>query len=405
MVKAAMEMEKRGMKIPLLTGGAATSKVHTAVKVAPLYSGITVHVRDASQAVTVVNSLMNPNTREKFEQNIKENYSETRKMHEASQGEINYLDIISARKRKFSVDYKNEVRTYPDKIGVNVINNISDKDLIKNINWTRFFNNWGLKGTYPDIFRKESVGIEAKKLFDDANQILNKLIDSNLISKRAVTGFFPALANGDDIEIYKDDKSRNPIAVFHFLRQQTKLETSDYNLALSDFIAPITNSQIDYIGAFALSVKVRDENNPYIKEIKDDNYNYLIYKNLLNQLAEAFAEELHNYINKNILLSSGKEPVTWGIRPAFGYPSCPDHSEKRILFNLLEVEKNIGSKLSETCMMIPESSICGLYLFNKNVHYFGLGKIKPDQLEDYAKRKNTSVSDVEKFIGNIVVLS
>jgi 5-methyltetrahydrofolate--homocysteine methyltransferase len=413
MVHIAKEMERRGLKLPLLIGGATTSKVHTAVKIAPCYSGITVHVLDASRSVPVVSNLLNDdkNIKCKFEDSIKEEYKKIREDHLKKKDAKNYLPIEKARENKLKCDWEKMVIKKPTKLGVKVLKDFPLADLRKYIDWTPFFQTWELKGKFPAIFENDKLGSEARKLYDDANKLLDEIIDKKQLTANGVIGIFPANSTGDDIEIYSDETRKGVIRVLHTLRSQTQKTDGLPNLALSDFIAPKETNKEDYIGAFAVTCGIGIEK--LIEKFGHDNddYNSIMVKAIADRFAEAFAEYLHELVRKEYwgyskdeLLSSDdliKENYT-GIRPAPGYPAQPDHTEKWTIFNLLDVEKNTSIILTENLAMYPAASVSGLYFAHPEAKYFNVGKIGKDQVLDYHKRKGMSYEEIKRWLRPIL---
>ncbi len=402
MVHVAKEMERLGLKIPLLIGGATTSRVHTAVKIDQNYSGSVVHVIDASKSVPAVQSLISKEHGEAFHKKIKSDYAQFREDYKNRKRDKNFVTIENAQKNKTRVEVKNIVA--PTFTGTKVFEDFPLEELRNYIDWTPFFATWELTGKYPKIFNDEIIGIEAKKLFDDANTLLDEVIAKKLLKAKAVIGFWPANAVGDDIELQTSNTKHQ---TFHFLRQQNeKAEGQNYN-CLSDFVAPKETNVTDYIGGFAVSTGFGIE--PLIEayEKDHDDYHSIMIKAIADRLAEAFAEKMHELVRKEFwgysknenLSSEGliKEDYA-GIRPAPGYPACPDHTEKRILFDLLQVEKNTGIILTENFAMHPAAAVSGFYFSHPESKYFGVGKIQKDQVEDYAKRKGESVEYIEKWL-------
>ncbi|MCX7736334.1 MAG: methionine synthase [Candidatus Kapabacteria bacterium] len=411
MVHVAKEMEHSGLNIPLLIGGATTSRVHTAVKIAPAYSKPVVHVLDASKSVTVVNNLLNKEQSSEFIEQIKSEYQEIRENHQKRLSENKLISIESARKNKFKFDIDQAQIKKPNKLGVTVFENYPLKELREYINWSEFFITWELKGKYPAIFKNPKIGAEAKKLFDDANKLLDYIIDENLIKANGIIGLFPANSIGDDVQIFTDEKRTGILTELHFLRQQSLKTDSIPNACLADYIAPIDSGVVDYIGAFAVTAGIGAEELAEKFRLENDDYNKIMVKILADRLAEAFAELLHkevrtNYwgysVEDNLQVDDLIKEKYIGIRPAPGYPALPDHTEKRILFDLLEVEKNTGITLSENFMMIPPASVCGLYFAHPEARYFPVGKIDKDQVQDYRKRKGFSLEEMEKWLSPIL---
>ena len=406
MVTLVKELEKIGSKTPVLIGGATTSRTHTAVKIAPEYSGSVIHVNDASKAVPVATKLLSDD-RDNFAKDIRSKYEEVRDNFLKRKVEKNFISISKARKNKFSIEWEKEIIYKPNSIGVNTLE-VDDLSILRGyIDWTQFFRSWNLHGIYPDIFNYEANGKEAKQLFDDGNSLLEEIIKNKSLRARAVYSIFPANSVGDDIEVYADEKRKNVVAHFLTLRQQVKKSGGIPNIALSDFIAPKNSSKKDYIGTFCVSTGFGSDE--LCKKYEDDNddYSSIMVKALADRLAEAFAEYLHKQIRTSIWGYAKDEATTnkdlikekyMGIRPAPGYPACPDHLEKSTLWKLMDVEKNIGVKLTESLAMWPASSVSGYYFANNNAKYFGLGKISSDQVIDYAKRRNITIEKAKKWL-------
>ncbi|RPI65676.1 MAG: methionine synthase, partial [Ignavibacteriales bacterium] len=391
MVHVAKEMERRGFKLPLLIGGATTSKIHTAVKIAQNYSGEVIHVLDASRSVPVVSNLLNEdkNVKENFAREIKNEYEKLRVNHLKRNEEKNYLTLEKARANNLKTDWNKINLVKPETLGITVLQNYPLESLRKYVDWTPFFLTWEIKGKYPAVFENKKYGTEAKKLYDDANQLLDKIISEKLLQANGIFGLFPANTIGlDDIEIYTDDTRQGVRRVLHTLRSQTPKSDGLPNLALADFIAPKESGKKDYIGAFAVTAGIGIE--PIVEkyEKEHDDYNSIMVKALADRLAEAFAEHLHELVRKKYWAYSPGEEFSneelikesyKGIRPAPGYPAQPDHTEKRIIFDLLDVEKNSGIKLTENLAMYPAASVSGLFFAHPQSKYFNVGKIGKDQ--------------------------
>ncbi|HUM50797.1 MAG TPA: methionine synthase [Chitinophagales bacterium] len=404
MVFVAKEMKRRGMKQPLLIGGATTSKIHTAVKIEPNYDHPTIHVLDASRSVPVASSLLNPENKIKFVADIKAEYEVMRVRHQGKQIAKDYLSIEDARKNKLQLDFTNYTPPKPAFLGTKVFEEYDLAELRKYIDWTPFFSTWELHGKYPNILEDKIVGEEAKKLLADANALLDKIIAEKWLTAKAVVGFFEANANTDDI-ILKDETR------LHHLRQQNKKGEGLPNYCLSDFIAPKESGKQDYIGGFAVTTGIGIEK--WLKHFEDnhDDYNKIMLAALADRLAEAFAERMHERVRTEFWHYVSNESLTseelikekyQGIRPAPGYPACPDHTEKPMLFKLLEAEKNAGIILTESNAMYPASSVSGWYFSHPDSKYFGIGKIAKDQLEDYAKRKNMQLEEMERWLQSVL---
>ena len=410
MVHVAKEMERLGFKTPLLIGGATTSKVHTAVKIAQNYSGPVVHVNDASKSVPVASSLISDELRDAFMVEITKDYDRVREQNKNAQSQNKFISIEEARENKFPIDWTKTEIVKPSFIGNKVFTDYSIKEIAEYIDWTPFFISWEMKGSYPKILKDPTRGEEARKLFDDAQAMLKKIIIEKWLKANAVIGIYPAKAVGDDIEVYEDETCKKVKTVFHSLRQQTKKPAGQYNVALSDFISPISNIQhpTDYIGSFALTTGLGIDEHVARFEKDHDDYSAIMLKALADRLAEAFAELMHKKVRKEFWGYAKEENLKneelikeeyAGIRPAPGYPAQPDHTEKPALFNLLDAEKNTGIILTESMAMFPTAAVSGLYFAHPQSHYFGIGKIKRDQVEDYAKRKGMSIEDAERWLG------
>jgi 5-methyltetrahydrofolate--homocysteine methyltransferase len=414
MVHVSKEMERRGMNLPLLIGGATTSRIHTAVKIAPNYSGAVIHVLDASRSVPVVSNLLNENgeERKKYVQSFKGEHAKLREEYARKKSEKNYISLEQARENRLKIDWaKSEIKK-PNKPGVTVLNNYSPSKLRDYIDWTPFFRTWELKGKYPSIFVDKNVGPEAKKLFNDANNLLDKIINEKLLTAKGVIGLFPANSvGGDDIEIYTDDSRTGVKRVLHTVRQQMQKSKDEPNIALVDFIAPKETGVKDYIGMFAVTTGIGIEKLVEKYEKDHDDYNSIMTKALADRLAEAFAEHSHELVRKEYWGYSSDEKISIeglikekyvGIRPAPGYPAQPDHTEKPIIFSLLDAEKNTGIKLTESMAMYPAASVSGLYFSHPQAKYFTVGKISKDQVLDYHRRKGMSVEEIERWLSPIL---
>jgi 5-methyltetrahydrofolate--homocysteine methyltransferase len=411
MVHVAKEMERQNFNIPLLIGGATTSKVHTAVKVEPNYTkGPVVHVLDASRSVPVVGSLLSKE-KEQFILVIGEEYAKMREHYSKHKDAKKYISIAEARKNKFKIEWnKNDVVT-PKFLGIKVFDDIELSILKNYIDWTPFFQTWELAGKFPNILEDEVVGVEAKKLYHDASEMLNKIIREKWLTTKAVIGLFPANSvNDDDIEIYANEDRTQVIAVNHNLRQQTHKSEAANNMCLSDFIAPKESGIKDYMGAFVVTAGIGIEKWIEKFEKEHDDYSSIMIKALADRLAEALAEYMHEQVRKKYWAYASNENLDneslikeeyIGIRPAPGYPACPDHTEKITLFNLLNANQ-IGVSLTESLAMYPASSVSGWYFAHPQAKYFGLGKIEKDQVEDIAKRKNKSIEEMEKWLSPIL---
>jgi 5-methyltetrahydrofolate--homocysteine methyltransferase len=412
MVDVAKEMERQKFDLPLLIGGATTSRVHTAVKIAPHYSHPVVHVNDASRSVPVVSNLISKELKEQFAREVAADYEKVREQNKNAQNQNKFISLKEARENKFRIDWKQATFHTPSKTGNIVFDNYPLKEISEYIDWTPFFHSWEMKGSYPKIFNDPERGAEAKKLFDDAQQMLKQIIDEGWLKARAVVGIYPAAqVNEDDIAVF-DPASKKQIVIFHTLRQQTKKPSGQYNIALSDFVKPSNGSGIaDHIGAFACSTGFGIDEHVKKFEADHDDYKAIMLKALADRLAEAFAECLHKKVRTEIWGYSKSENFTneqlikeeySGIRPAPGYPAQPDHLEKLSIWKLLDVENTTGIKLTESLAMIPTAAVSGLYFSHKDSQYFGLGKITKEQVEDYAKRKGISTDKAERWLGTVL---
>ncbi|HOY48640.1 MAG TPA: methionine synthase [Flavobacteriales bacterium] len=411
MVTVAREMEKQGFKIPLLIGGATTSKTHTAVKIAQNYSGPVVHVLDASRSVPVAGSLINPELRPKFMEDLDVEYQKIREQHAGRVSAKEYISLSAARENRIPIEFKaSDVQT-PAHIGNTTLVNYDLAELAQYIDWTPFFATWELYGKYPAILTDSVVGEEATKVFADAHAMLKQLIDEKWLQANAVIGLWPANSVGDDIEIYTDETRTQVLETVHNLRQQNKKAAGQANYCLSDFVAPKSSGIADYIGGFAVTTGLGIEEHVARFEANHDDYSAIMLKALADRLAEAFAERLHQRVRQEFWgyasneTLSNEELITEkyrGIRPAPGYPACPDHTEKGLLFQLLDASKQTGISLTESYAMYPTAAVSGWYFGHPESKYFGLGKINRDQVEEYAQRKNMSLEDTERWLSPVL---
>ncbi len=409
MVFLAKEMERQNFKVPLLIGGATTSKAHTAVKIDPEYKYGVVHVLDASKAVTVVGDLLNKKEAEYYIKNVKEDYNKVRKGFYSRANKKEFLTLNEARKNKLKIDWEKEKIPTPKFIGIKVFDQIHLKKLVDYIDWTPFFRTWELHGKFPDILTDEKVGEEASNLYADAKKMLLKIINNNLLEAKAVFGIFLANAvDNDDIEVYENSFRESVKAKFITLRQQSKKRVGIANIALADFIAPKESKKEDYIGAFCVTAGFGTDELARQFEVEHQDYEAIMVKAMADRLAEALAEYLHQEVRRQFWGYASNEQFTnndlvkekfRGIRPAPGYPSCPDHTEKRTIWNLLKVEENIGVKLTEGLSMWPAASVSGYYFANEKSKYFGLGKITKAQVQGFAKRKNMDIKEAMRWLG------
>lgn len=407
MVHFAKEMEREGFSIPLILGGATTSRIHAAVKVAPNYSGPSVHVLDASRSVTVCSTLMSDENREAYISGIREEYDKARESHLSKKSDKQFKTIEEARAAKFNIDFKSTEIKKPAFLGTKVFTEFSLEELVPYIDWTPFFHTWELRGSFPRIFEDEYVGIEAKKLYDEARILLNKIIADKSLQAKGVIGFWPANSVGDDIELYTDESRTEVFKTIHTLRQQSEKVNNEPYYALSDFVAPKESGIADYWGGFAVTTGIGCDELVAVFEKNFDDYNSIMVKALADRLAEAFAERMHELVRKEFWAYSNTESLSneelikekyVGIRPAPGYPACPDHTEKATLFEVLDAENATGIYLTESFAMYPTAAVSGFYFAHPQSRYFGLGKINKDQVVDYAKRKNMPLEDVERWL-------
>jgi 5-methyltetrahydrofolate--homocysteine methyltransferase len=403
MVNVASEMERQGFKTPLLIGGATTSRIHTAVKVAPNYSGNVVHVLDASRSVPVAGSLISEETNETFGNKIKAEYEELATQHAARQAVKNILPFTEAVLNKLTIDWNNYSPSTPKTTGLQVFDDVDLSKLRDYIDWTPFFQTWELAGRYPDILNDTVVGETATKLFTDANDMLDDIIANKKLQAKGVVGIFEANEVNGDVVLENENMT------FNFLRQQRKMGSGIPNLSLADFVAPKSSGKQDYIGGFAVTSGLGIEKWLAEYEADHDDYNSILLKALADRLAEAHAEYMHQYVRKELWGYASEESFSnkelirekyQGIRPAAGYPACPDHTEKEKLWKLLDAEKHTGISLTESFAMYPTASVSGLYFANPQSKYFAVGKISQDQVDDYAQRKNIEVEVAAKWLGS-----
>jgi 5-methyltetrahydrofolate--homocysteine methyltransferase len=407
MTHVAKEMERAGLSLPLLIGGATTSRAHTAVKIAPSYSGPVVYVPDASRSVTVAQSLLSAQARDAYVAEVRADYEKIRRQHAEKKGPGPLLPIARARELGHATDWKTYRPPQPAKPGVTVLKNYPLEKLAPCIDWGPFFQTWELSGPYPAILEDAVVGAEARKLFADAQAFLKKMIEGRWVCASGVFGLFPAARVGDDIEIYRDAAHRELPMTLHNLRQQNQKPAGRANLCLADYVAPKESGVPDWVGAFAVTAGIGIEKKLAEFERDHDDYSAIMLKALADRLAEAFAEHLHQRVRREYWGYAPDEALSnddlidekyRGIRPAPGYPACPDHTEKGTLFALLDAERNAGMHLTESYAMLPTAAVAGFYLSHPDASYFAVGKIGPDQLEDYARRKAMSVPAAEKWL-------
>jgi 5-methyltetrahydrofolate--homocysteine methyltransferase len=404
----AMEMEREGMTIPLLIGGATTSKAHTAVKLEPSYSGPVVHVDDASRAVGVAGALMDPASRERFVAERRAEYAEVRRFHEQHASPDRRVSLAQARASRLVIDWAVGDPPPPAFTGARTFADYPIEELVERIDWSPFFATWELKGRYPAILSDAAVGSAARELFDDAQVMLRRTVEEGLLRADGVVGFWPAASTeDDDIVVWADDGRTTELARLHTLRQQVARKDGRADLALADFVAPISTAAPDHIGAFAVTAGHGLAEARARFEAAHDDYSAILLTALADRLAEAFAERLHERVRRELWGYAADEALDndgliaesyQGIRPAPGYPACPDHTEKTTLFRLLEAESRAGIELTESMAMLPAASVSGLYLWHPQARYFGVGRIDRDQLEDYARRKGWSSVDAERWL-------
>ena len=401
MIHVAKEMQRRKLNIPLLIGGATTSRVHTAVKIEQQYDHPVVHVLDASRAVTVVSNLLSTDLKTEYVSGIKTEYEKVRVNYASQTAAKNFLPIEEARANKLQIDFKANPPSHPAQLGVQVFNHISLEEIVPFIDWTPFFQTWELAGRYPNILTDEVVGEQATQLFADAQEMLNDIIKNKKLEARAVLGIFEANAVGDDVKLNGEQHT------FHTLRQQTKKTASQPNLALSDFIAPLDSGFQDHIGCFAVCAGFELEKMVAHFEKNHDDYSSILAKALADRLAEGLAEYMHKKVRTEIWGYAKNESLDnkdlidekyVGIRPAPGYPACPDHLEKTTIWKLLNVTENIGLELTDSLAMYPTAAVSGYYFAHPQSKYFGLGKITKDQVEDYAVRKGIATEQAERWL-------
>jgi 5-methyltetrahydrofolate--homocysteine methyltransferase len=406
MTHVAREMERAGSRLPLLIGGATTSRAHTAVKIAPHYSGPVVYVPDASRSVPVVQSLLS-DAREAYLAEVRTDYEKIRTQHAAKKGPGPLHPIAGARRLGHPTDWTSYVPPRPLKTGLVALRDYPLAELVEYIDWTPFFQAWELSGPYPKILQDPVVGEAARKLFAEAQEALERIVRERWVVANGVFALCPAAqVHGDDIEIYRDEARREPVMTWHNLRQQNHKPSGRANLCLADFVAPKSSGVADWIGAFAVSAGGFEERVAAFEAAHDD-YAAIMLKVLADRLAEAFAERLHERVRREFWGYAADERLSRaeliaeayrGIRPAPGYPACPDHTAKAGLFRLLDAQRNAGMQLTESFAMLPASSVSGFYLSHPESSYFAVGKIGRDQLEDYARRSSLSVEEAEKWL-------
>ncbi|HTF17469.1 MAG TPA: methionine synthase [Chryseolinea sp.] len=406
MVHMAKEMQREKMTLPLLIGGATTSRIHTAVKIDPAYDGPVVHVLDASRSVPVASEFVNPSTSDSIKQRFKNEYAKLRVDYESRKEQKSYVSLATARANRVPIDWSKAPITKPTFLGIKQLLNFPLEEIRKYIDWTPFFQTWMLAGRFPGILTDSVVGAEATRLYDDAQKMLDQLVVTRALQANGVVGFFPANANETDDVLISRKEGEEPFATFHFLRQQTKKAPGLPNFCLSDFIAPQSSGREDYIGLFAVTAGLGIEKLLVKYKAAQDDYSEIMLKALADRLAEAFAECLHTRVRQELWGYAPVEQLTYdqlineeyqGIRPAPGYPACPDHTEKGLLFKLLDAGRT-GITLTESFAMYPASSVSGFYFASPAAKYFGLGKIDQEQVKEYAIRKDASLAATEKWL-------
>jgi 5-methyltetrahydrofolate--homocysteine methyltransferase len=409
MVHVASEMQRLGFQAPLLIGGATTSRAHTAVKIEQCYEGATVHVLDASRAVGVVSALLDPNRRDAFVAETRRGYEQERERRAGREAKTELLTLDEARSRRLALDWDGYTPPAPAHPGVHRIEDVGVSTLAEYIDWTPFFQTWELHGKYPALLDDAVVGAQARSLYDDARAMLDRFAREDLVRPRGVVGLFPAHAADDDIRLFgsASPDSGEPIATIHGLRQQFGKKGGRENLALADFVAPAESGVADWVGAFAVTAGGGAEELAREMEARHDDYAAILVKALADRLAEAFAEWMHEHVRTKLWGYAVGETLAndqliaeayRGIRPAPGYPACPDHTEKRTLFRLLDAERAIGVSLTESCAMAPGASVSGWYFSHPEARYFGVGRVGRDQVESYALRKGWTVEEAERWL-------
>ncbi|MGM0532337.1 MAG: vitamin B12 dependent-methionine synthase activation domain-containing protein, partial [Bacteroidota bacterium] len=424
MVNVAAELEREGLSVPVMVGGATTSKAHTAVKIAPEYNAPVVHVKDASQSVGIVDKLISPKSREEFERQLQEEQQSQRERHLGrKKPESAYLSLEEARKNKPDIDWDSWQPVKPAFLGEKSFNNYNVEEISRYIDWTFFFYSWEIRGKYPNILDDPKKGEEARKLYDDGQKMLRQILDNNMVEANAVIGFYPVNSIGDDIEIYWDENmssdaigrdamhgvstnGSSTVQKLCFLRNQT-IKKEGPNMCLADFVMPKEKKVVDYIGSFFATAGLGVDEWAEKFEKENDDYSAVMLKVLAQRLAEAFTELLHEKVRKELWGYAPDENYSpqelikekyQGIRPAFGYPSMPDHTQKKPVYDMMDVEKHTKIKLTDSYMMIPEASVSGLYFAHPQSRYFNVQKILEDQVQDYSRRTGMSVDEVRKWL-------
>jgi 5-methyltetrahydrofolate--homocysteine methyltransferase len=411
MCHVAAEMQREGFDIPLLIGGATTSRVHTAVKIHPHYdAGQAIYVADASRAVGVVSSLLSTEARGPYVETVRAEYAKVAAAHARAEADKQRLSLAKARGNRMAIDWDGHAPVRPTFLGTRVFRTYDVAELVPYIDWTPFFQTWELKGRFPDLLQDEKQGAAARQLWEDAQAMLRRVVEERWFTPKAVIGFWPANAVGDDIRLFTGESRSETLATFFGLRQQLSKRDGRPNLCLSDFVAP-EGRGADHVGGFVVTAGPEEQRIAERFERANDDYGAIMVKALADRIAEAFAERMHERVRKEFWAYAPDEAFTpdelvrepyHGIRPAPGYPAQPDHTEKVTLFRLLEAERRVGVKLTESYAMWPGSSVSGLYIAHPESHYFGVAKVERDQVEDYARRKSMSVGEVERWLSPIL---
>jgi 5-methyltetrahydrofolate--homocysteine methyltransferase len=411
MVHVAKELEHESFSLPLLIGGATTNRIHTAVKIAPEYSSPVVHVKDASLAVGIVRKLLSEEGRGEFERELADTHERARDRRKQQIGENVYLPINQVRRKRFTPDWSSYQPPVPAEPGIRRYADVDIRTLAAYIDWSFFFVSWDMKGRFPDILSDDTVGEEARRLYDDATAMIDRMADEKLVTANGVAGIYPASSTDDDcIEIYTDDSRTEILTVLPTLRQQKEKTSTDYYLSLSDYVAPKESGIEDYIGAFAVTAGIGLQSIVAEYESENDDYHAILAKVVGDRLAEAFAEYLHLLVRTRQWAYAQDEDLSVddllhiryrGIRPAPGYPPCPDHRDKLILWDMLDAESQ-GISLTESCMMVPPASVSGFYYAHPESKYFAVGKVAEDQVEDYARRRAESRETTEKWLRTVL---
>jgi 5-methyltetrahydrofolate--homocysteine methyltransferase len=414
MCHVAAEMEREGFSVPLLIGGATTSRVHTAVKVSPNYArGQAIYVTDASRAVGVVATLMSQTERGAYTDGVRNEYVKIRENYLKGETTKTRLPLQAARDNRFKIDWAGYAPPKPTFLGTRAFGQYDLAELVPYIDWTPFFQTWELAGKYPRILDDNVVGPEAKKLFADAQAMLTRMVAEKWVTANAVIGFWSANAAGDDIDLFADDSRKQKLATLHTLRQQMARENrrDRANTALADFVAPKESGLADYVGMFAVTAGIGEEEALAKYIAKTDDYGRIMLKALADRFAEALAERMHERVRREFWGYAAAETFSnedliaekyRGIRPAPGYPAQPDHTEKGTIFKLLDAERQVGIKLTESFAMWPGAAVSGLYFSHPDSHYFGVGKVERDQVEDYARRKGWTIEETERWLAPVL---